>query len=570
MSTSPSPIRALIPGLHLGRHTPGPLNSLTDVPGVLVHTESIIKKPSETERGHAINTGVTVILPRREWFNNACYAGYFRFNGSGEMTGAHWLDETGLLNSPIVLTNSFSVGPCYSGVYQYAIREYAKNGTPADWFILPVVAETCDLFLSDIAAMAVTPEMVVRGIDNASSARVPEGNTGGGTGMTCQGFKAGTGCASRLIEGIEFGEKKTYTVAALVQANFGAKRDMRVGGVPVGRIMLEREEAQKENPAPNADGSIIVVIATDAPLHPVQLQRLAKRATVGVARVGGWGSNSSGDLFIAFSTAENIPREPTFSWNPTVEQTVSVVQDVTINSLFEAAADSTEEAIYNALVAAQTMEGPMGVCKAIDHQELKEIVEKVGLCGVPYHVKYVAQKVLEALSVLHDQGFVHTDIKLSNVTVNINSSFAQNGDSIGTPIFRSPEAQLQMKWSTETDIWSFGAMLISLLYGHGFHIFKPDVPVDHHEYDVKILMKQHRCFGPFPESFEQIADQERLAVLIWVMQNSPPETLKPFHLTSTKEICQEDKEFVLRIMKLDPRDRPSARQLLKDDWFRRP
>jgi D-aminopeptidase len=209
--------------------------------------------------------------------------------------------------------------------------------------------------------------------------------------MICQGFKAGTGSASRLIEGIEFGEKKTYAVAALVQANFGAKRDLRFGGVPVGRIMMEREDAKttstssdkgtanaqdEERRLASKDGSIIVVLATDAPLHPVQLQRLAKRATVGVSRVGGWGSNSSGDLFLAFSTAEKIPRSPSFSWKPTIEQTVSVVQDVTINALFEAAADSTEEAIYNALVAAETMEGPLGVSKAIDHQELKEIVEK--------------------------------------------------------------------------------------------------------------------------------------------------------------------------------------------------
>ncbi|CRG82713.1 hypothetical protein PISL3812_00057 [Talaromyces islandicus] len=390
-SSSPSGIRALIPGLHLGRHTPGHLNSLTDVPGVLVHTESIIKSPSETERGHTVNTGVTVVLPRRDWFDNASYAGYFRFNGSGEMTGSHWLDETGLLNSPIVLTNSFSVGPCYSGIYQYAIREHAKNGKLADWFLLPVVAETCDLFLNDIAAMAITPEMVVRGIDNASSAKVPEGNTGGGTGMICQGFKAGTGSASRIIEGVEFGEKKTYTVAALVQANFGAKRDLRFGGIPVGRIMVEREKAkqastdntttsttdekEEERRLASKDGSIIVVLATDAPLHPVQLQRLAKRATVGVSRVGGWGSNSSGDLFLAFSTAQGIQRAPQFSWKPTTEQKVSVVQDVTINALFEAAADSTEEAIYNALVAAVDMEGPLGAVKSIDHQELKGIVE---------------------------------------------------------------------------------------------------------------------------------------------------------------------------------------------------
>jgi D-aminopeptidase len=366
---------------------------LTDVSGVLVHTESIIKPPSKIDsenrhgdqRPHAINTGVTTILPRHDWFHSACYAGYFRFNGSGEMTGSHWLDETGLLNSPIVLTNSFSVGSCYSGIYQYAIREYADRDTgTVDWFLLPVVAETCDLFLNDIAAMAVTPEMTVRGIESANGEKVAEGNTGGGTGMMCHGFKAGTGSSSRLIEGVEFGVDRTYTVAALVQANYGAKRDLRIGGVPVGRILLEQEtpaaaaaeEEEATKKMATKDGSIIVVLATDAPLHPAQLQRLAKRATVGVARVGGWGSNSSGDLFIAFSTAERIPREPTFSWKPTVEQRVSVVQDVTINALFEAAADATEEAIYNALVAAEDMEGPLGSAKALRHDKLKEIMER--------------------------------------------------------------------------------------------------------------------------------------------------------------------------------------------------
>lgn len=155
-------IRELLPNLYLGRHRPGTKNSLTDVPGVLVHTESI-KRPS-TATSHAVNTGVTTILPRRDWFDSGCYAGYFRFNGSGEMTGSHWLDETGLLNSPIILTNSFSVGACYTGVYEYAVREYKDPATGlVDWFLLPVVAETCDLFLSDIGAMAVTSEMVVRG-----------------------------------------------------------------------------------------------------------------------------------------------------------------------------------------------------------------------------------------------------------------------------------------------------------------------------------------------------------------------------------------------------------------------
>ncbi|OOF96827.1 hypothetical protein ASPCADRAFT_206969 [Aspergillus carbonarius ITEM 5010] len=377
-------VRDLLPKLHIGRYHTGPSNSLTDVPGVLVHTQSI-NRPS-TETTHAINTGVTTILPRRDWFHHGCYAGYFRFNGSGEMTGSHWLDETGLLNSPIILTNSFSVGACYSGIYEYAIREYRNQATGlVDWFLLPVVAETCDLFLNDIGAMVVTSDMVVRGIDEASADPVQEGNTGGGTGMMCQGFKGGTGSASRVVDGVAFGVEGTYTVAALVQANYGAKRDLRFGGVPVGRLLEEEEEEEKkkggQDEAADAvkakDGSIIVVIATDAPLHPTQLQRLAKRATVGLSRVGGWGSNSSGDIFIAFSTAEKIPRAPDFSWKPTIEQKVAVVQDVTINALFECAADATEEAIYNALLGVEDMEGPRGVkVKALDHAKLVAIMER--------------------------------------------------------------------------------------------------------------------------------------------------------------------------------------------------
>ncbi|OJD17781.1 hypothetical protein AJ78_02133 [Emergomyces pasteurianus Ep9510] len=392
-------IRDLLPNLRIGRHPTGPLNSLTDVPGVLVHTESLNLHPA-TNPGvrHPINTGVTTILPRRDWFEWGCYAGYFRFNGSGEMTGSHWLDETGILNSPIIITNSFSVGACYSGVYEYAVREYANKQTGfVDWFLLPVIAETCDLYLNDIGAMAVKPEMVVRGIEQARTGeRVPEGNTGGGTGMCCHGHKGGTGSASRVIEGKEFGVGVKYTVAALVQANYGKKGDLRVGGVALGRIIEEREaeaaaassataaaaynatKEEEERKSAKKDGSIIVVLATDAPLHPIQLQRLAKRATVGLSRVGGWGSNSSGDIFIAFSTAEKITRnEPQFSWTVTVKQKVNVVQDISINALFEAAADATEEAIYNALVGAEDMEGPEGMkVKALDHEVLKEVVGK--------------------------------------------------------------------------------------------------------------------------------------------------------------------------------------------------
>ncbi|PGH07313.1 serine/threonine protein kinase [Blastomyces parvus] len=204
-------------------------------------------------------------------------------------------------------------------------------------------------------------------------------------------------------------------------------------------------------------------------------------------------------------------------------------------------------------------------------------------------VKYVARKVLEALSVLHEEGFVHTDIKPSNVLVNYgenngdrfaevqladlgstvhkDSGHARDGDPIGTPIFRSPEAHLSISWDTATDIWSFGAMVISLLYGRGFHIFKPNIPIDHEDYEIKILMKHYQCFGPFPKSYVEIADDPRLQAIIWVMDNCPPDTLKPFHLTTSREICQEDKEFVLKMMKLDPRDRPTSQELLADQWF---
>ncbi|CAF1173183.1 unnamed protein product [Adineta steineri] len=385
-STTRVRIRELLPRLQLGRYQPGLLNSITDVPGILVNTESIILPASTSHK--EINTGVTTILPRKDWFNKACYAGYFRFNGSGEMTGSHWLDETGLLNSPIIITNSFAVGPCYTGIYEYAIREYKNEQGLCDWFLLPVVAETCDTALNDVTAFPIKPEHVVRGIDSASSDAVKEGNTGGGTGMWCHGFKGGTGCSSRVIMGtvtdVDKNEKLVqYIVGVLVQCNYGAQRDFRITGVPIGQMIIaETEDAVKSKQMPeaiesNKDGSIIVVIATDAPLSSTQLQRLAKRATVGLSRVGGWGSNSSGDIFIAFSTAHEIPRAPKFSWNPTVSQTIPIIEDPSINALFEATADAVEEAIYNALCMAEDMTGPMGFeVKAMDLEKVKQLMEK--------------------------------------------------------------------------------------------------------------------------------------------------------------------------------------------------
>lgn len=313
------------------------------------------------------------------------------------MTGSHWIEETGLLHSPIILTNSFAVGAAYQGIYQHAIGSHAVDGS-VDWFLLPVVAETFDGWLNDLTVFAVQPEHIVAGIRDARpDIKVEEGNTGGGTGMMCQGYKGGTGTSSRVVAGtgVEEGEERRYTVAALVQANYGRQKHLRISGIPVGRLLAEEdakkasaEESKKREEEMNAvkdkkDGSIIVILATDAPLHPLQLQRLAKRATVGLAKVGGYGHNPSGDLFLAFSTANEIPVQQVTGEKRAVDpfkaaaRTIEVVDDASINALFEAAADATEEAIYNALCGAETMVGHKGhVVEALPLEQVKGILER--------------------------------------------------------------------------------------------------------------------------------------------------------------------------------------------------
>lgn len=386
-------VRDVLPNVHFGDWQPGPLNSLTDVPGVLVHTKSVHSAPS-TPEGH-INTGVTTILPRKNFFSSACYAGIFRFNGSGEMTGSHWLEETGLLNSPIILTNSFNVGQAYTGIYEYCIREYQDEKGEVDWFMLPVVAETFDGYLNDISKFAVQSQDIVEGMEKASGDRVPEGNTGGGTGMICHYFKGGTGSASRIVKGSRLEKDGTlvdvdYTIGALVQANYGKKTDFRISGVPVGRIFEKEataEQQAKEQDIKNAkdrkDGSIIVILATDAPLHPLQLQRLAKRATVGLARVGGQGHNPSGDVFLAFSTANEIPVQTVGANHRTVDPwkpsplNIDVLDDTTINAMFNATAEAVEESILNALCMAETITGFQGrTIEALNLEKVKEIMSK--------------------------------------------------------------------------------------------------------------------------------------------------------------------------------------------------
>ncbi|KAF2249762.1 DmpA/ArgJ-like protein [Trematosphaeria pertusa] len=392
-------LRDLLPTVYLGRWKTGAKNGLTDIPGVLVSTQSIHDSPKYPNApANSINTGVTTILPRKDWFHKACFAGIFRFNGSGEMTGSHWIEETGLLHSPIVITGSFGVGNAYNGIYEYAIREYSDDKGGVDWFLTPVVAETFDGFLHDVAKFAVTAEHVIKGIDEASSEPVKEGNTGGGTGMLCHWFKGGTGTSSRVVPA-ENG--KSYTVAALVQTNYGAMRDFRIAGAPIGRMISEEKEREAQlkpnDPGPQKqqevlfkvaeakekkDGSIIIILGTDAPLHPTQLQRLAKRATVGLSRVGGWGANPSGDIFLAFSTANELDVQTVTAANKKVdpwvprEVGIDMIDDQTINALFEASADAVEESIYNALCMAETIKGFSATIEALDLDKVKELMGK--------------------------------------------------------------------------------------------------------------------------------------------------------------------------------------------------
>ncbi|KAK7414615.1 hypothetical protein QQX98_006552 [Neonectria punicea] len=393
--STPSPGRArlrdVIPQLYLGKWPTGPLNSITDVAGVLVHTQSIHPDSS-------VNTGVTTILPRPDWFKYLCHAGFFNFNGCGEMTGSHWIEETGLLTSPIILTTSSAIGDGYRGVLQYAFDNHANEEGEMDMCIFPVVAETYDGYLSNQARFAVTPAHIAKGIIGATSDRVPEGNTGGGTGMMCHRFKGGTGSSSRVVTGFDVtGSPKEYTVGVLVQANYGSRENLHIGGVPVGRIIkLEQTSSEAALPGkakrsgnePRKDGSIIVVIATDVPLTPIQLQRVAKRATVGLAKVGGYGSNSSGDIFLAFTTAAKVPaqefnmtsgaRPPVDPYKP-LPWGLEMLDNDSINGVFEAAADATEEAIYNALCMAGTTTGFKGrKAEALDLDRLRDIMKDKG------------------------------------------------------------------------------------------------------------------------------------------------------------------------------------------------
>ena len=356
-------------GITIGRLPRGPLNAITDVAGVKVGHETIIKGDGPLVVGEGpVRTGVTVVWPQSDgsMSANPVYGAYHQLNGNGEMTGIAWLQESGLVTTPIAITNTCSVGVVRDSLIAYYRDRYAYEREPD--FHLPLVGETYDGWLSDINGFHVKKEHLYAAADNAKGGPVQEGCVGGGTGMNCHEFKGGIGTSSRKLPD----EMGGWTVGALVQANYGARHSLRIDGVPVGReIGYDVVPSQRDEPV--KDGSIIVVLATDAPLLPDQCKRIVQRASIGLAKVGGYGNNSSGDLFIAFSTANRgmIDGEPTKPFQ------VFSLPPEGMTPLFEAAADSVEEAIVNALCMATTTVGNNGrTSHALPLDLLQDVMRK--------------------------------------------------------------------------------------------------------------------------------------------------------------------------------------------------
>ena len=339
--------------------TAGPLDAITDVAGVEVGHTTLISGSGKLVVGQGpVRTGVTVIHPRGKANPDPVFGAWFTLNGNGEMTGTTWLQESGILEGPIAITNTHSVGVVHDGILQWQVKRPGMQ----PWG-LPVVAETYDGYLNDINGFHVKTEHVFSALDSAKSGPVPEGNVGGGTGMICHGFKGGIGTASRVAGG--------YTIGVLVQCNYGTRPELRVAGVPVGKEIPDLQRGSNDDDAEL--GSIIVVVATDAPLLPHQLKRIATRVSLGIGRMGGYGGNSSGDIFIAFSTAN------TRFANDTTVASVRMLPNARISTLFNATMQATEEAIVNALLAAETMVGVEDRrVFALPHDRLRAAMAKYG------------------------------------------------------------------------------------------------------------------------------------------------------------------------------------------------
>jgi D-aminopeptidase len=345
---------------------PGPLNAITDVGGVTVGQTTIIE---DLAGGRAVRTGVTAVLPRGAVSaDEPVFGAWFSLNGNGEMTGTAWLEESGQLEGPVFITNTHSVGVVRDAAIAWRV---AHGGADASgyWWSLPVVAETWDGYLNDINGFHVRPEHVAQAIESATGGPVAEGNVGGGTGMICHEFKCGIGTASRRLEVAG----RQVTVGVLVQANYGLRDSLRIAGVPVGQHLREHRVYSETFPAPGETGSIIVVVATDAPLLPHQLRRVAKRAGMGLARMGSTAGNGSGDLFVAFSTAN------AGALDGAALARVEFLDNGQLDDLFAATAQATEEAIVNAMVAARDMRGTEGhYAIALPHDQLLALLSRYG------------------------------------------------------------------------------------------------------------------------------------------------------------------------------------------------
>jgi len=350
---------------------PGPLNAITDVKGVEVGYSTLISGEGKLEVGKGpVRTGVTAILPRGKRYDPV-FAGWYTLNGNGEMTGTTWLEESGFLEGPVMITNTHSVGIVRDAVVEWQFNRMIFDPLPGEpdvfWALPPVVAETYDGDLNDINGFHVKKEHVFESLDKAKTGKIAEGNVGGGTGMICHEFKGGTGTSSRLVTIKE----NTYTLGVLVQTNYGIRRSLTIAGVPVGKEIQDLMPEIDPLTERKDRGSIIVVIATDAPLLPHQLERLARRVAVGLGRLGGYVSDSSGDIFVAFSTAN--PGAAKRDENREIE----MLPNDQMSPLFEATVQATEESIINALLAAKTMTGKNGTkIYELPEDRLVEIMRK--------------------------------------------------------------------------------------------------------------------------------------------------------------------------------------------------
>src|SRR5438034_4820283 len=357
-------LRARELGIVIGRYQPGPLNAITDVAGVKVGHLTLIRGQGALKPGEGpVRTGVTVVIPREDVWRKKVPAGAFVANGPGEMTGLAWVAESGFLEYPIALTNPLNLPRVANGVMSWMIGRYPGIGIRDDT-LTPVVAECDDSRLNDIQGRHVSEADVIKALDSASDGPVSEGTVGAGTGMVAFGFKGGIGTASRIVSAAG-----GYTVGVLVNANFGRREELVMGGIPVGKLYGEGTAS-----APGPDGSIIVFIATDAPLDARQLKRVAKRAALGLARTGSTGRHGSGDFILAFSTGNVIPHYPQERTYP-----MTVFADTHLNPLFTATVEATQEAILNALTMATTVTGRDGnKAEALDLTRVREILKSHG------------------------------------------------------------------------------------------------------------------------------------------------------------------------------------------------